>query len=156
MCEDIEIATRSISRALSGQGAHLDPTRVFENLDWKLAGSRPEGVSHSISQVLHHMVFWQDWILQWLDGRRTSTTGSWRSSPPMSRREWERSIAQFNAGLAELSRRAREESPFHKSGRTSRLEMLNTAAAHNSYHAGQVVILRQLLKSWPPSRQRQG
>jgi hypothetical protein len=100
------------------------------------------------------MVFWQDWILKWLDGERCSTAGSWRSRSPISRMEWERSIAQFKAGLAELSRRTREESPFSKIGRTSRLEMLNTAASHNSYHAGQIVILRQVLKSWPPSRSR--
>jgi uncharacterized damage-inducible protein DinB len=154
MAENIEIATRSISRALSGRGSHLEPSRVFENLDWKLAAARPDGVSHSIFQVLHHMVFWQDWILKWLDGKRLSTAGSWRSGPLTSRIEWERAIARFKAGLAELSRRAHEESPFDKSGKTSRLEMLHTAASHNSYHCGQIVILRQMLKSWPPSRSR--
>jgi hypothetical protein len=32
----------------------------------------------------------------------------------------------------------------------SRLEMLHTIAGHNSYHVGQVVLLRQLLAAWPP------
>jgi len=28
--------------------------------------------------------------------------------------------------------------------------MLHTIATHNSYHAGQVALLRQLLRKWPP------
>lgn len=32
----------------------------------------------------------------------------------------------------------------------SPLEMLIAVAAHNSYHAGQAVVLRQLLGMWPP------
>jgi hypothetical protein len=32
--------------------------------------------------------------------------------------------------------------------------MLQTAASHNSYHAGQIVILRQMLGAWPASRKR--
>jgi uncharacterized damage-inducible protein DinB len=99
------------------------------------------------------MVFWQDWIITWLDGKKPpSTTGSWRGSDfPASQEEWERAVPRFRSGLDELARRAREADLVSKRGTTSRLEMLYTVASHNSYHAGQVVVLRQMLGAWPPA-----
>jgi uncharacterized damage-inducible protein DinB len=154
MQKGLDIARRSLVRSLSGASAHLDPHRVIENLDWQVTSLRPAGVSHSIAQVLDHMVSWQEWILTWLDGTRSNTAGGWRGDPYMSRVQWERSLERFTAGLDELLRRGREESLFDTPVRTSRLQMLQTAASHNSYHAGQIVILRQLLGAWPASRKR--
>jgi uncharacterized damage-inducible protein DinB len=154
MQRGLHIARRSLVRSLSGAGAHLDPHRVIENLDWQVACLRPAGVSHSIAQVLNHMVFWQEWVLKWLDGTRSNTAGSWRGDPSTSRVQWERSLERFDAGLDELLRRGREESLFDTPVRTSRLQILQTAASHNSYHAGQIVILRQMLGAWPASRKR--
>src|SRR5262249_12094487 len=37
-----------------------------------------------------------------------------------------------------------------KRGRKTPLEVLQTIASHNSYHLGQVVVLRQRLCAWPP------
>jgi len=154
MPDDVELARRGIARALSARGAHLEPTRVVAGLDWRITGSRPDGASHSIYQLVNHMVFWQDWVLAWLDGRKPTTmSGGWRPEVgPTTRKEWDRSVERFTTGLAELRRRAQEGSPFEKKGRTSRLEMLHTAASHNSYHAGQIVMLRRILGCWPPSR----
>ena len=143
---------KAVTRALSGKSAHIQPGSVFAGLDWKVAGTRPAPVPHSVFQLLNHMVFWQEWVVSWLDGKRPpSTSGSWRGpDAPASRAEWEQGVARFRSGLEALARCAREGDLLSKRRRTSRLEMLQTAAAHNSYHAGQVVTLRQLLGMWPP------
>jgi uncharacterized damage-inducible protein DinB len=154
MQSDVDTARQSAARSLSGTSAHLEPPRVLEDLEWQVAVMRPAGVSHSVAQVLDHMVFWQAWILRALDGKRSSMAGGWRGAAPTSRARWERAVERFKAGLDELSRRAREGSPFDKPGRISRLELLQTAASHNSHHAGQIVILRQMLGAWPISRRR--
>ena len=152
MNADPKVPTKAIARALAGRSAHLDPARVFEGLDWKVVGTRPEGAAHSLFQLVNHMVFWQDWTVNWLDGKKPlNTAGSWRGSDgPGSREEWELAVQRFRSGLDELTRRARNTDLFSRRGNTSRLEMLHTVASHNSYHAGQVVVLRQILGAWPP------
>jgi uncharacterized damage-inducible protein DinB len=39
---------------------------------------------------------------------------------------------------------------LEKRAKSSPLQMLHAIAAHNSYHLGQVVVLRQMLGAWPP------
>jgi uncharacterized damage-inducible protein DinB len=149
---DRKALTNAIARALSGKGAHVDPGSIFVGLDWRVAGARRERVPHSLFQLLNHMVFWQDWVVSWLDGKKPpSTSASWRSAEgPAGREEWEQAVRRFSGGLDALARRSRDPDPLSKRGRTTRLEMFQTVASHNSYHAGQVVLLRRMLGTWPP------
>lgn len=145
--------SKAIARALSGKGAHIDPRNIFVGLDWRVTGTRREHVAHSLFQLLNHLVFWQDWVVSWLDGKKLpSTSNSWRGTEgPAGREEWEQAVRRFRSGLDELARRSREPDPLSKRGKTTRLEMLQTVAAHNSYHAGQVILLRRILGTWPPT-----
>ena len=143
-----------MGHALSGKGAHVDTENSFAGLDWKITGARPEGVPHSLFQLLNHMIYWQDWAVKWLDGEKPPipkhASGSWPGGPaPASPEEWKRTVQAYRTGLAELDRRSQEDL-FAKLETKSRLEMLQTIASHNSYHAGQVVFLRQVLGPWPP------
>ncbi len=144
-----------LAHALSGTGAHVETATVFAGLDWKLAGVRPKPGVHTINEVLHHVIFWQDWVVTWLNGHNPSTprhaSGSW-SGPerPANRREWDRAVRRFRTGLEALARGVRESGSDRRQDGKSRLEMLHTIASHNSYHAGQVVFLRQMLDAWPP------
>ena len=58
-----------VGRALSGEGAHADTAHAFDGLEWKIAALRPSGAPHSIYQLLGHVAYWQDWVLQWFDGK---------------------------------------------------------------------------------------
>ncbi len=142
-------------RALSGKGAHAATARIFSGLDAKTAGMRLENLPHSLFQLLHHMSYWQDWVVKWLDGETPRVpkhaSGSWPAkSAPAGAAEWQRSLRRFQAGLKELERRARQQDLLTGSGKQTRLEMLHALASHNSYHAGQAVVLRQILGKWPP------
>jgi hypothetical protein len=149
-------ATENLARrALSGKGAHVETKVVFSGLDWRTAGTSPRGVPHTVYQILKHMSYWQDWVVQWLEGKKPAlprhASGSWPGgSGPCSRREWAEAVRQFRRGLAGLERGCRGADVSAGRGTKSRFEMLRTIGAHNSYHAGQVVLLRQLLGKWPP------
>ena len=150
-----KVLESSVRNALSGKGAHVETARVFAALDWKTAGARPQGAPQSPYQVLKHMAYWQDWVVNWLDGRKPAlpahASGSWPGGvAPANRIEWETAVRRFRRGLAALERGSGEADLLSGPGEKSRLEMLRTIAAHNSYHAGQVVLLRQLLGKWPP------
>ena len=149
------LPARTIRLALSGEGAHADGRHVFEAIDWKLAGVRTQGAGHSLFELLNHLVYWQDWVLKWLDGAPPPlpkhASGGWPGNPgPASRKEWNAAVRAFRKGLDALDRGARESDLFGKQGKKSRLEMLHAIASHNSYHLGQAVLLRQMLGAWPP------
>jgi uncharacterized damage-inducible protein DinB len=152
---DRKILEKALGNALLGTGAHVQTQTVFAGLDWKLAGTRPEGALHSVYQLLNHMVYWQDWVVRWLDGESPPTpkhaSGGWpQRAAPASRKEWERAVRHFGDGLQDLVRRSRLAHLFSRERKKSRLEMLQAIASHSSYHAGQVVLLRKLLGAWPP------
>lgn len=148
---------RILRSALAGRGAHVQPARVFDGLDWRLAGLRPGGSPHSIWQVLGHMIFWQDFSLAHLRGEDPPVpehaADSWpKEEAPRDEAEWQRAVERFVAGLDEAMRQAKGDLTAEiraRPGRT-RAESLQMIAAHNSYHAGQVVLLRRMLGAWPP------
>jgi len=155
MNSDRRVLDKAVGHALSGKGAHVEARGVFTGLHWKVVGIRPKGVSHSVFQLLNHMIYWQDWVVNWLDGQDPPlpghASGSWAGSPgPASPADWQRAVRRFRSGLEALDHRSREGDLFAKRGTKSRLEMLQTIASHSSYHAGQVVVLRQMLGKWPP------
>jgi uncharacterized damage-inducible protein DinB len=143
------------SRALSGKDAHVETACILAGLDWELAGARPDSVPRSVFQLVNHMIYWQEWVVKWLDGKKPRppkhAAGGWPGEvSPASRREWERTVRRFRDALDALNRRARLADPLSKRGKMIRLEMLHIVGSHTSYHVGQVAFLRQLLAAWPP------
>ncbi len=149
------IPERALLQALSGKGAHVEGPRVLEKLDWRRAGARPPGAPHSVFQILNHLIFWQDWAVRWLDGEKPAipkhASGGWPGDTgPAGAAEWTATVRRFAKGLEELRRRIRSVDLLSGPGRRTRLETLHALASHNSHHLGQVVLLRQLQKAWPP------
>jgi uncharacterized damage-inducible protein DinB len=150
-----KIVEKTIANALSGKGAHAATKNLFAGLDWQAAGARPRSAPHSIYQLLNHMSYWQNWVVSWLDGGSPPipkhAAGGWPgASAPASSKEWQRAVRAFRSGLARLDRQSRQTSLLTVRGKHTRLGMLQAIASHNSYHAGQVVALRQILGAWPP------
>lgn len=146
---------RQIEAGLSGAGAHAGAENTFEGLDWSDAGYCPDGTPHSIFQLLNHITYWQDWAVKWVDGRTAPlpkhARGSWPANVgPANQKEWDRAVQTFLRGLAKLKRQARKMDLLSKRGDSTRLRMLRTIGSHNSYHLGQVVVLRQMIGKWPP------
>jgi uncharacterized damage-inducible protein DinB len=155
MTSDHKTIGKVIEHALSGEGAHVAALSALDRLDWRLAGTRPEGAPHSIFEVLNHITFWQDWVMKWLDGKKPPipkhASGGWPGGAgPASKKEWEGAVRSFRKGLEELGRAPQKADLLAKRGKSSPLEMLHAIASHNSYHLGQVVVLRQMLGAWPP------
>jgi hypothetical protein len=150
-------AAVQLEQALSGTGAHVAPENVFAEMDWKQAGMKTAGVAHSVYQLLNHIRFWQDWAVAW--GKDQSppvpkhAAGSWPGEVgPASKKEWDAAVRQFARSLRELRSHATKGDLTAKHGAKTVEQMLHAIASHNSYHLGQVVILRQMAGQWlPPS-----
>ena len=155
MAGDRGTLERIVDRVLSGTDIHVEVEGAFEGLDWELTGRRVDGVPHSVLQLVNHMAYWQEWVLKWLDGEEPPTpehaSGSWPGNEsPRTMEEWEHAVGRFGKGLSELHRQTGQADLMSERGEKSRLEVLHAIASHNSYHLGQVVLLRQMLGSWPP------
>jgi hypothetical protein len=97
MSDDRKLLEKMIDNALSGKGAHMATKNLFEGLDWKAAGTRPEAAPHSIFQLLNHLSYWDDWVVKWLDGGSPTipkhASGSWPGDvSPANAREWQRAV----------------------------------------------------------------
>jgi uncharacterized damage-inducible protein DinB len=155
MADERRMIDKAAGHAIFGTGAHVETKTIFTGLDWKRAGIRPPNAPHSVYELLRHMVFWQDWAVTWLDGTNhplpKHASASWPADKgPTSRKEWDEAVRHFRDGLRALRRRSGDADLLSKRRSKSPLEMLLTIASHNSYHAGQVVVLRQVLGAWPP------
>ena len=155
MDKGIEVFEQTISKAMSGKGAHVLTATILDGLNWELAGARPEGVPHSVFQLANHVIYWQEWLVKWLDGKNPKApkhaAGGWPGKvSPANRREWDQTIRHFRDVQDALQRRSQQENLLSKRGKISRLEMMHLVASHTSYHAGQVAFLRQQLAAWPP------
>ncbi len=155
MTSERETASVALENALHGSGSHADTRTIFSGLDWQRAGTRPAGAPHSVFEILHHMLFWQEWAVKWLGGKKPPVpkhaAGSWPGSArPATKEEWDQAVTRYLETLEVMDTSARDGDLTIKIGKRSRLEMLHLMASHNSYHAGQVVTLRQILGAWPP------
>ena len=148
---------RLVDTALEGRGAHVLTANVFDGLDWRLAGDQPSGSPYTVWQLLSHMIYWQDFGLSLVHGiepeKPPHASDSWPGgAAPESEQAWLNAVARFKAGLAESRREAQQDAgaPTATHPDKTRAERLTATASHNSYHAGQVTLLRRMLGSWPP------
>jgi uncharacterized damage-inducible protein DinB len=147
-----------LTELLSGAGAHADYAESLENLPFKLQGAKPAGAPHTPWQLLEHM---RISIHDLLDFSTNSNylapnwpADYWPSSDaPASESDWEHSVRAFRADLKEFEKLIHDdESNLYApipwgDGQTIFREVL-LAADHNSYHLGQLILLRQQLGAW--------
>lgn len=159
-------STRVLQELLRGRGAHVDPIACVEDVTAERAGQVIQGFPHSIWQLLSHLNFWMDYDLERIRGNSPHyPTHNDESFPPASaprdEAEWIEQVARFTKLLGEYVSLAesgadvlgREVPPTHPSQAeraSTVLAMIWQEAAHNSYHIGQIALLRRAMGIWPP------
>ena len=149
----------TLVRALSGEGAHVTLKTALDGVTWTQAGARPPGAPKSIFQIVHHLVFWNSWVVDWLDGADPpiprQDSDSWPGAVgPANAEEWQAAVARLNDLADTLAQHARADdlqaTRLSLGAPKSRAAMLHTIASHNSYHLGQIVLVRRIVGAWPP------
>lgn len=160
------MSQRALTELLRGKGAHVDPLACVEDLSADLAARQTAGFHHSIGQLVVHMNYWMDYELRRIRGEKPKypehNSESFPPAPsPVDEKEWQRMREQFVSLLADFAALAqssraeldRQIEPVHEGDAkvAGTLEsVLWQMVAHNSYHVGQIALVRRALGAWPP------
>ena len=154
---------RALIELFHGKGAHVDPIACVDDIPAGLAARRINGFPHSIADLVFHMNYWMTYELHRIRGDKPKYPEHNAESFPRAmdpeqwtalRQEFARLIAEF-AGLAEFPRAEldRQVEPAHDGDKNvaGTVEaILWQMVAHNSYHTGQIAMIRRALGAWPP------
>ena len=154
-----------LALCLNGDSAYTPPSHILENLTGELAHRRAPGAPHTIYAELWHAAFWQQITLDWVSGTETpcpeTAALGFPSAEQTEAEPFPDLCRRFLEGAAQAAAIADEETLIEQpircpspAGKPTRImpvrEQLESLAAHNGYHFGRIVLLRQIFGSWPP------
>lgn len=154
-----------LALTFNGDSAHTPPSHIVENLTEEQAHARVAGSPHSIYDEVWHAAYWQEVMLGRVHGRGTPSPEhnamSFPDEAAVRAETWTDLCRRFLSGAEEAAAIADGDaekldsvvlcpSPSNPTRSMTVREQLESFAAHNAYHLGRVVLLRQLMGSWPP------
>src|SRR5579859_1765440 len=136
-------------------GAHIGFDAAFADLPPHLRGAKAPGVPHTPWRLLEHMRIAQRDILEFSRNPKHVSPpwpeGYWpRNESPSKKEAWDKSVRAFRADLKAMMKLVADPASDllaripHGDGQTLLREAL-LVADHNSYHVGELVMLRRLL-----------
>jgi len=143
---------------LRGGHAHAAFDDIVHDFPPDQIGVRPSGLPYSAWELLEHLRIAQKDIVEFSRSAEHVSPkwpeGYWPKSPaPEHHNQWDESVKAVRADLAEFEAMVRDPAqdlnrafPWGD-GQTLLREAL-LIADHNSYHLGQLVLVRRLLGSW--------
>jgi uncharacterized damage-inducible protein DinB len=162
---DQSLTMNELRQALLGDSAHAPPLRITEGLSPAQCHALINGAPHTIYQELWHIAFWLRITLDWIAGIETpypvNPSDAFATSAQTEAEPWENlrrrfaqdihTAANLTSDAVALARSIQCPSRPGAPTRTMTVhEQLISLAAHNAYHFGRIVLLRQLLGAWPP------
>lgn len=151
-----------LASALNGNSAFAPPANILDAIPDSLAHAKPSGSPRSIYEEVWHMAFWQDISIEWVQGNPVPHPGNAALGFPSDTSEpWSDVCSRFLAGAVKAAAIADDvanldrivhcpTNPQRRAPDMTIREQLESLAAHNAYHLGRVVLLRQLMGDWPP------
>jgi hypothetical protein len=153
-----------LEQALIDESYAASPNHILEGLTDDLVHRKLPNVPHTIYGELWHLAFWQQTTLDWIAGVETAYPAKPSDGFPSDnltetfvqlRQRFlqtaeQAATAARNTGHLDQSIRcpSRPGSPVRI---MSIRDQLISLAAHNAYHLGRIVLLRQLNQAWPPA-----
>lgn len=139
--------------------AHATLRDALAGLPPEQRGARPAGQPHTPWRLLAHLRLAQWDIVEFSRGPEHVSPpfpdGYWPASDAPRAGEWEEAIAAYERDLDAFAALLADPAiplltPFPWGDGQTLMREAQLIADHNAYHVGQIVMLRQLLGSWPP------
>jgi uncharacterized damage-inducible protein DinB len=155
---------KQLADLLDGGNAHITFAETVKGFPAEHAGTRPHGSPHSAWELLEHLRIAQEDILIFSRSKdyveKKWPDDYWPPSPaPRSGKEWESSIQSVNEQLKQFLAMLNDErrdlfEPFPWGEGQTLLREALLIADHNSYHLGQLMLLRRMLEHERPQNAR--
>lgn len=153
-----KILREQLAKVIDWNEAHADFHAAVDGFPSELRGRVPEGFPHSAWQLLEHirLALWD--ILEFSRNARHKSPkwpeGYWpKTAAPPSADAWDKSIKAVEEHVDAMRKLVTDPSrdlfaPLpHGTGQTLLRQAL-LVADHNSYHLGQLVLVRRALGAW--------
>ena len=149
---------QQLVKLLTKSEAHADFDDAVKDMPTALMGTRPKGAAHSPWGFLEHLRIAQWDILEFARNPKHKSpdfpSGYWPVSPePPNEKAWDKSVAKFRSDRKALCDFIADDATDlfakipHGDGQTILRQAL-LAADHNSYHIGELILLRRILGAW--------
>ncbi|MFX1283399.1 MAG: DinB family protein [Promethearchaeota archaeon] len=147
-----------IINGLHGENTHLKPQKAMEGLTPASARNKPDKEFHSCWDILHHIVVWQEGILQAIKGEKVDwkdigRSHNWPTNELLTDdSNFSNLLNKFENGLnkaEELAKTIDLNKPMPAWGGAPVIQAFIVLLQHNSYHLGQIVAVRKMLGNWP-------
>jgi len=150
---------------LTGDSAHTAPAILLEGLGSEAAHQAVAGSPRTIYEELWHIAFWQQVTLDWVREIETPypihAADGFPTEAEAAGESWHELRKRFFAGNREAGAVAMDSEHLYvevvcpsRPGMPVRVmtvrEQLESLGAHNAYHFGRIVLLRQMQGLWPP------
>jgi uncharacterized damage-inducible protein DinB len=154
-----------LEEVLTGDSAAAPPAFILEGLPSEAAHRIVEGAPRTIYEELWHIVYWQQMTTEWVNEIETPypahASEGFPAEDDQARESWDELRERFLRGNRVAAAAARDEIRLDvpvrcpsRPGLPVRVmtvrEQLESLGAHNAYHFGRIVLLRQLMGLWPP------
>ena len=128
---------------------------MLEEIDPAIVNKKPNDSSHSLAELLYHMITWADFTLHRIKGDKEKDMAAfeeldWREINPKVH-TWKKGLAEFKAIHSKIIELLKEkDDEFLKEIVDYRKYnfrfLLNGLIQHNIYHIGQVAYVKKLLQ----------
>ena len=137
--------------------AHISFNDAVKNIPFEDLGKKPGNLPYSIWQITEHIRITQKDILDFsanINYKELKWPDDYwpQNSLPEIQADWENSIKTINENLDEFIELLKKSENIyallgHGTGQTLLREAM-LIADHNSYHTGEIIVLRRLLGNW--------
>lgn len=153
-----QIIRKEVTQLIKKGHAHCTFEESVENLSLKNAGEKPNDLPYSIWKLVEHLRITQ-WDILEFSKYPNHQSPNWpddywpNEDYPADQATWEKSLQLIvhnrNEFIALLNNAAKDlYEPFPYGDGQNLLREALLIADHNSYHIGQIVVIRRLLNDW--------
>ena len=155
-----------LERSLTSDSAFAPPAHILEGVSEELAHRVVAGAPHTIYTEVWHITFWLRMSVDWCTGIETPipvhASGGFPTEAQTEAEPWNSLCRRFLSELEQAATLTRDAERLQKPVRCPSLpgvptrvmmvqEQLESLSAHNAYHLGRIVLLRQIAGAWPPA-----
>lgn len=149
---EVHRMAKQLQRTFQGRAFHGPAVEeAVAGVSAKTAASRSSGAAHSIWQIVEHITVWQQAVRRWLQGdpRRPTDEEDWPTIRDTSEAAWQETLRRAHKANDELRDvvmaldESRLDEPMME-GMPKVYVALYGIVQHNTYHAGQISLLKKL------------